>query len=363
MSDDSSLHVSQRAPTTRAKRSTLGALRSASAQAGLEHLAGRLDELREWLAADLAAVELGLGELGGRDRDVAERAAAHLLGRRGKRIRPVCVLLGALLSHVDGDARARDLAIACELVHAATLLHDDVIDDGAERRGAPAARVVFGNSASVLAGDYLLIEALERVQKTGCTESLTDLLATIAQMVAAEALQLERRGTLDPSRELYLRIVDGKTASLFRWALCAGARLGHLEAAQANALAAAGMALGRAFQLIDDALDFDGDAAAVQKDMLADLVQGKVTWPLIVAAERDASILTALRELTSGEAPKADDLAAIVERVRAAGGVEAARALARREADAAARALAELPDGRAKAALAAVIEAAVDRQG
>src|SRR5205809_618360 len=236
MSDDSSLHVSQRAPRA-AKRGTLGALRSASAQAGLEHLAGRLDELREWLGADLAAIEVGLGELCGRDRDLAERAAAHLLGRRGKRIRPVCVLLGGLLAGADvpslggsgaaPDVRARDLAVACELVHAATLLHDDVIDEGDERRGAPAARVVFGNSASVLAGDYLLIEALERVQAAGSAESLAELLATIAQMVAAEALQLERRGTLDPSRELYLRIVDGKTASLFRWALCAGARLGR----------------------------------------------------------------------------------------------------------------------------------------
>jgi octaprenyl-diphosphate synthase len=338
-------------------------LRAASATAGLERLSSRLDELKAWLGPDLAVVGAELDALSRpRTGDLAERAAAHLIGQRGKRIRPICVLLGAEVAGAPGDSRAVDLAVACELVHAATLLHDDVIDEGEERRGVPAARVVFGNSASILAGDYLLIEALERVQRVGSGTLLTELFATIAQMVAAEAWQLERRGTLDPSRELYLRIVDGKTASLFRWALCAGASLGCLSQEQHAALAAAGIALGRAFQLIDDALDLDADPSELDKDLFADLQQGKLSWPLLVAAECDTEVRAALTVLARGERVTSAELARVVDRVRRAGGVSAARRFAEAEAQAAKRALSSLPAGQARDALVGVIEATVSRR-
>src|SRR5690606_29233929 len=157
--------------------------------------------------------------------DLAKQAAVHLIGRPGKRIRPVCVLLGARLAGLPAAVDLGAAAVACELVHAATLLHDDVIDEGTERRGAPAARTVYGNSASILAGDYLLVEALERVSRAGADstpparrmELMQSLLHTIAQMVAAEALQLEQRGRFRPALDSYLRVIEGKTASLFRW--------------------------------------------------------------------------------------------------------------------------------------------------
>src|SRR6185503_1216876 len=120
---------------------------------------------------------------------------------------------------------------AAEIVHAATLLHDDVIDDGHERRGAPAARIVYGNSASILGGDYLLVEALERVAALDAAPVLRSLLDTIARMVAAEAVQLERRGRFEPCRDTYLQIIEGKTASLFRWALAAAPLLGGMAPA------------------------------------------------------------------------------------------------------------------------------------
>lgn len=360
MSDDTSLNtvVPRGAPPR-----VFGTLRSATHRAGFDGLTSRLDELKEWLSTDLVAIEGELAALSSvTEGDLAERAAAHLLGQRGKRIRPICALLGARFGGADDDERIRAIAVASELVHAATLLHDDVIDDGDERRGAPAARVIFGNSASILAGDYLLIEALQRVQRIHEPEILSELLATIAEMVEAEALQLERRGTLDASRDAYLKIVDGKTASLFRWALSAGARLGTLTPAQLGELENAGMSLGRAFQLIDDALDLEGESGAVGKDLFADLEQGKLTWPTLVAAERDPSLLAALVELGRSGKPSPSDVLRLKERIRASGGVEAARQFALTQAEEARRSLEKLPDGLARRAFEAVITAAVNRR-
>lgn len=339
----------------------LGLLASASKRAGLEGLSRRLDDLRELCAGDLAVIEEELGALlapAGEDGGLAERTAAHLLGQPGKRIRPLCALLGARIASAANDRRVHDVAVACELVHAATLLHDDVIDEGTERRGAPAARIVFGNSASILGGDYLLIEALERVQRAD-PALLSSLLRTIARMVAAEALQLERRGSLEPSRELYVRIADGKTARLFRWALVAGARLGRLSQDELTALGEVGMALGRAFQLVDDALDLEGDPSLIGKDLHADLLQGKLTWPLLVAAERDPELLAVARAFAAS--PDGDLLDALLARVRAAGGIEATRAFASEQARAAEEALAVLPDGAPRRALLRVVELALSR--
>ncbi|MBM4376893.1 MAG: polyprenyl synthetase family protein [Deltaproteobacteria bacterium] len=360
MNDDSSLSsVSHRSASPR----TLGALRGATQKAGLDRLSSRLDELRAWLSADLGAIERELDTFTTPvDGDLAERAAAHLLGQRGKRIRPICALLGARFAGAGGDERVHEIAVASELVHAATLLHDDVIDDADERRGAAAARVVFGNSASILGGDYLLIEALQRVQRTKQTTVLAELLETIAEMVAAEALQLERRGTLDASREAYLTIVDGKTASLFRWALLAGGRLGTLGARQLAALGTAGMALGRAFQLVDDALDLEGDPTALGKDLFADLEQGKLTWPTLVAIEREPSLLVELQGLTKGDKPNGTDLAPLIGRIRATGAIEATRQFADDQARGAREALASLPSGLARDTFDAVITAATHRR-
>jgi geranylgeranyl pyrophosphate synthase len=189
----------------------------------------------------------------------------------------------------------RELAVACELVHAATLLHDDVIDQGQERRGAQTARVLFGNPASVLGGDHLLVDALRRVRLCGQDRLLGRLFEVIGEMIAAEAVQLERRGHFAPDRAVYDRVVHGKTAVLFGWAMEAGAEVGGDDPAIGQALARAGTALGLAFQLVDDALDLEGDAAVTGKDSLLDLREGKLTWPLIVACEQDPGLVEELR--------------------------------------------------------------------
>lgn len=364
MTDDSTLYESTLPPNVGARarsvRQVVEPLASATERVGLGRLAGRLAEVQGWLAADLTLLEAEMSALSTAESEsVAQRAAAHLLAQPGKRIRPICVLLGAQIADVPVDDAMRDVAIACELVHAATLLHDDVIDEGTERRGAPAARVVYGNTASILAGDYLLIEALERVSRAKSPPLMTSLLDTIAQMVAAEALQLEQRGCPAPRRETYLRVIEGKTASLFRWALSAATlAAGRVGAPELVHLARAGTALGLAFQLVDDLLDLEGEPEAIGKDLHADLLQGKVTWPLIIAAEQDPEILPLLAAMGEGSAVTA---AQIAQRIRATDALAETRAFAQAQRAEALDALAALPDGRACRAIRAVVDASVER--
>ncbi|MCK6573969.1 polyprenyl synthetase family protein [Myxococcota bacterium] len=341
---------------------TLDPLASAATRAGAEALGARLSELRDWLADDLDALEvalLGLHAERGAALDLAERSAAWLLNRPGKRIRPLCVLLAARLGGRGLDRTVRDLALAVELVHAATLLHDDVIDEGTDRRGAPASRVLYGNSASILGGDHLLTLALRRVAQTAPHGVLIALLDVIAEMVRAEALQLERRGRFEPSRTAYLEVIHGKTAALFRWGLWAGGTVAELPAPALAALAEAGVALGMAFQLVDDAIDLESDGAASGKTPFADLREGKLTWPLVVAVERDAGLADEIRGRISEGGSGIDET--LVARVRRTGGVEATRAYAAEQAEIAAGHIARLPDGEARRALQTVVLTALRR--
>lgn len=350
----------------RPDRDVLGRLGAAVA-AGAGHadpLTARLHAIRAWLADDLAAVE---GELAARGAtaappDLAERAAAHLLARGGKRIRPLCALLAARLGPHD-PAAVRAVAVAAELTHAATLLHDDVIDLADTRRGAPSARVVYGNSASVLGGDHLLIEALGRVHALGRPALLATLLDAIGEMVAAEAVQLEARARFEPDEGVYHAVIAGKTAALFRWALVSGGALAGLGDDALEALGRAGVALGFAFQLVDDALDL-AEGAPTGKDLGADLREGKLTWPLLVACERDPALAARIAAAVAADGADADGdaLADVAARIRALGAVEATRERARAFARAAQRELATLPATDARDALEAVIGAAAARR-
>lgn len=339
-------------------------LAAVTARAGLDPLAARLVEIRRWLQGDLDGLEAALGATASGAGDLAQRAAAHLLGRPGKRIRPVCVFLAARAAGGGAPGEVlRELAVACELVHAATLLHDDVIDQGQERRGAQTARVLYGNPASVLGGDHLLVDALRRVRLTGQDRLLGRLFEVIGEMIAAEAVQLERRGRFEPDRAVYDRVVHGKTAVLFGWAMEAGAEAAGADPAVGQALARAGTALGLAFQLVDDALDLEGEAAVTGKDSLLDLKEGKLTWPLIVACEQDPGLVAELRAVALRPESLDDTVQAteLRRRILATGCVVRTRARARglaRDADAALDALAP---SEAREALKAVIETAVMR--
>lgn len=324
---------------------------------GHDALALRLAGLQGLIGSDLAEVEDALRRPRPSDTP-AHRSAGHLLHLDGKRLRPACLSLAARTGSGFGTA-ARDLAIAVELVHNATLLHDDVVDLGDVRRGAPTARVVYGNAASIFAGDLLLVEALERIQSAGIPGLIDRAFAVLKEMIDAESLQLANRGRVRGIAADYFRVVEGKTASLFGWALFAGGKAGGATDAACEALEKYGRLLGVAFQVVDDTLDVAGASEVVGKSVLSDLREGKITWPVMRALEREPALAARVeRELVpDGTELPAGLASAVAAAVRRADSVEEARALASKLCADARASLATLPPSDAREALVSIADA------
>ncbi|MDB4998048.1 MAG: Octaprenyl diphosphate synthase [Myxococcaceae bacterium] len=344
--------------------SFLGRLSEVCADRGADVLAMRLAGLRDYLAEDLDAVERALASID-RAPPPTGSAIAHTFGVAGKRLRPLCVALAARVgSGLSGNAY--ELAVAVELVHNATLLHDDVVDLGDRRRGLPTARLVYGNAASIFAGDWLLTDALERIAAVSIEGLLPRMLRVLKQMLDAESIQLAARGaTGGASTPMtmadYFRIVEGKTASLFGWALYAGGRAGGCEPAVCSALEAYGHAMGVAFQLVDDVLDMSADEAELGKALLTDVREGMLTHPVLVALERVPRLGALLAEARAVESLSPELGSTIARAVRDSGALSTSLAAA---SDFSARAIAcldDVPDGVSKAALAALAAGAVHR--
>jgi len=315
--------------------------------------AARLGEVVALFGADMTFVEAELGKHVRDGLEPASHAAAHLLGAGGKRVRPLLVLLSSACFTGRVPQVARDLAVSAELVHLATLLHDDVVDDGMERRGQTTSRRLWGNAVSVLAGDLLLTHALERTAQVAPGETLADLFKTLRALVDGEVVQLRGRTKLDVTEATYFQIVNDKTASLFAWAARAGARAAGAPADSIAALGEFGARLGISFQLIDDALDYAGDTAHTGKSLYGDLREGKLTLPLLCAIERDPSLRSLLEAAREGDEVSA---ARLVVSVRESGGAGVARARAQEETRLAMAALDRLPESPAQKLLASVAE-------
>jgi octaprenyl-diphosphate synthase len=257
----------------------------------------RLASIQALLADDLVWVEAALKEVCGDGPQPAIDAARHLVVRGGKRVRPMALLLGAACFG-PVPAAAREMALVSELVHSATLLHDDVIDDGIDRRGAKAARLIWGNAVSVLSGDLLLVHALERTQRFA-PDVMPELIETLRRLVDGEIIQLRGRAELDMSEATYDRILRDKTASLFAWSTRTGARIAGASVSDQERLARFGENLGFAFQLVDDVLDYSG--ASTGKTLLADLQEGKLTLPLVLAVARMPELVEHLQRIHAGD--------------------------------------------------------------
>jgi octaprenyl-diphosphate synthase len=342
----------------------LSRLQSLCGDNALPSLEAKLADLASFVGGDLAPIDEALRLVSGER--AAHEGAAHLLSLGGKRLRPICVALAAKLGS-GFDERALSVSVAVELVHAATLLHDDVIDMADTRRGKPTARAIWGNSVSIYAGDWLLIEALRRVSAVGVPDLLTTLFDVIDEMIVSESLQLESRGKLDVDRTRWHRVAEGKTAALFRWGMRAGGRVAGLGDDEVAALERYGTHLGIAFQAVDDVLDFGGDPERTGKALFTDLREGKATYPLILAVEREpgsAAMLRALVEASEEDLEGAmgsrhSEVLALLERTRAR---EDARAFADEHAEMAIAALERWSGGRAIEALTTVARAAVARR-
>ncbi len=247
---------------------------------------GRLIEpLTSLVAADMALVNQTILSRTGSDVAMIPEVANHLIDSGGKRLRPILTLATAALSGYRGEGHIK-LAAAVEFMHTATLLHDDVVDDSDMRRGKAAARVVYGNQASVLVGDFLLGQAFKMMVEVGSLPCL-DVLSSAAAIIAeGEVMQLSAAKDTQTTEDAYLAVIRAKTAALFSAACEVGPILARRPKAEIEACRAYGANLGVAFQLIDDALDYGGSSAKLGKNVGDDFREGKITLPVVLSFRR-----------------------------------------------------------------------------
>jgi octaprenyl-diphosphate synthase len=276
-------------PRKAAQTMTLDVARPLEPRAAPLPVAGSEDALT-------ALVDLVGDDLAGCNRTIVARMdspvvlipqlAAHIVAAGGKRLRPLLTLAAARLCGYPGPAGgARHVALAAcvEFIHTATLLHDDVVDESALRRGLASANAVFGNKASVLVGDFLFSRAFELMVEDGSLRVLAILSAASATIAEGEVLQLVTQNDLSTQESRYLDVIKGKTAALFAAACQVGAVVADRPAAEEAALAEYGLNLGIAFQLVDDALDYAADQATLGKTVGDDFREGKITLPVLLA--------------------------------------------------------------------------------
>src|SRR5881398_4197225 len=241
-------------------------------------------EIFDLVRDDLALVEDELARQSDTAFPAVSEIAAYLLGGGGKRLRPALLLLANAYAGENRPGAIR-LAAIVELLHSATLIHDDVIDSADTRRGRPSANSKWGNHRSVLTGDWLYMQSFQMALEERNFRILDILIDLTQKMVEGELIQLEKIGRIDVTEEDALRLATYKTACLFSGCARLGAVLGRLEDEEEQALAEYGRNAGLAFQLVDDLLDFTASAQQLGKPVLSDLKEGKVTLPLIYAME------------------------------------------------------------------------------
>ncbi|MBL8390788.1 MAG: octaprenyl diphosphate synthase [Candidatus Accumulibacter sp.] len=301
----------------------------------------RMEQLYRLIGSDMTAVDTVIRQRLHSDVALVRQVAEYIVHSGGKRLRPALVLLSAGALEYRGTHH-HQLAAVIEFIHTATLLHDDVVDASNLRRGRKTANALFGNSASVLVGDFLYSRAFQMmvaVNDMRIMQVLSDATNVIAE---GEVLQLMNCHDADVDEEGYLQVIRYKTAKLFEAAAQVGAIIGGAGVDVEKAMAVYGMHLGTAFQLIDDVLDYSGAELETGKHLGDDLAEGKPTLPLIFvlkngSPEQAASVRRAIED--GGR----DNLPEILAAVRESGALEYARRRAAAEADLAAHALAAVP--------------------
>ena len=311
------------------------------------------------MAADMLQVDLVIHRRLASDVALINQIGRYIVSAGGKRIRPRLVLLFAEALGFAGPER-HELAAIVEFIHTATLLHDDVVDESALRRGRQTANALFGNAASVLVGDFLYSRAFQMmvgINRMRVLEVLADATNVIAE---GEVLQLMNMHDPDLGVDDYLRVIRFKTAKLFEASARLGAVLADAGRETEEACADYGRSLGTAFQLVDDLLDYEGDTQTLGKNVGDDLREGKPTLPLLVAMARctDAERLLMRHSIEHGENERLDEILAIVRRT---GALQATRDAARAEADKAQASISMLPESSARQALLELCARSVER--
>ena len=319
-----------------------------------------VERLAALLAEDMAAVDAIIHQHMASPVGVIPNLAAHLIDAGGKRIRPLITLAAARLLGGGGDG-PRKLAAAVEFIHTATLLHDDVVDVSSMRRGKESANTIWGNSSSVLVGDFLFARSFNLMVETGDLMVL-DILARAASVIAeGEVMQLAAANDADTKRERYMEIVAAKTAALFSAAAKAGAVAAGRPGAEAAALEVYGRELGLAFQLVDDALDYGGATAAMGKNTGDDFKEGKVTLPVVFARDAGDEAERAFWRRVVSEGRTDDDFHRALALIRRHDAITRTLEAAREHANRAIAALQALPANAYREALADLPQFVVER--
>ncbi|WP_349369034.1 polyprenyl synthetase family protein [Salinarimonas sp.] len=320
-----------------------------------------IEALVSLVAADMGRVNEMILSRTGSDVTMIPEVANHLISSGGKRLRPMLTLAAGQLSGYRGDGHVK-LAASVEFMHTATLLHDDVVDESDMRRGKIAARVKWGNEASVLVGDFLLGQAFRMMVEVGSLRALEILSDAAAIIAEGEVMQLAAAKNIETTEDNYLAIIRAKTAELFGAACEVGPVIAERPKSEAEACRSYGMNLGVAFQLVDDALDYGGAAAKLGKNVGDDFREGKITLPVVLSVRRgtDADRAFFRRTLERGEIAERDleEALSIMRRNKA---LEDTVARARHYGAMARDALGIYPDGPMKRALLDAVEFCVAR--
>ena len=323
--------------------------------------ANAVDRLIDATAADMAKVNALILARADSHVEMVPELARYLIESGGKRLRPMLTVAAASLFG-KGTGSAINFAAAVEFMHNATLLHDDVVDESDMRRGKPAARMVWGNKASILVGDFLLGQAFMMMVETGDIAALGVLSAASAAMAEGEVFQLAKTGDLTTTPQDYAEVIRAKTAVLFQAACEVGAMSGGADAQGRKALARYGLELGTAFQLVDDVLDYRGETDTLGKNSGDDLREGKMTLPVILAladaSEGERAVITGALGDAQASDEQVRNVVAIMERHDTLGRtIRQAHA----HAGAARDALEDAPAGAMNTLLADVVEFSVMR--
>ena len=319
-----------------------------------------IDEVKELAAADMRAVDHLIRESLQSDVALVSQVSEYIVTSGGKRLRPLVVLLAARALGYTGDHHVHAAAII-EFIHTATLLHDDVVDSSARRRGRDTANTVFGNQASVLVGDFLYSRAFQMMVDIGSMKVMQILADATNTIAAGEVMQLMNVHDADVTEEAYRQVIYRKTARLFEAGAQIAAVFAERTPADEPAMITYGQNLGTAFQLVDDALDYDASPKELGKNLGDDLAEGKTTLPLIYVMKNGSD---AERKLIRAaiESAGIDQLDAVQAIVESTGALRYTLTCAQNVADVAIDAISGLPESAYKQALVAIAEFSVSRR-
>jgi octaprenyl-diphosphate synthase len=320
-----------------------------------------IDALHNLVNQDMARVNQIILNKAHSDVELIPTLAQHLIDSGGKRLRPMLTIAAAKLCGYEGEGHVT-LAASVEFMHTATLLHDDVVDESEMRRGKMAARLLWGNEASVLVGDYLLGQAFKMMVEVGSLGALRVLSNAAAVIAEGEVMQLAAAKNLATTEETYHAVINAKTAALFAAAAEVGAVIAERPPAEMHALHEFGRHLGLAFQLMDDVLDYSGERARLGKNVGDDFAEGKVTLPVILAYAAGTPEERAFWQRTIAEGDIHDgDLETAMTLIAQHNALDGTMERALLHGESAARALDGFPDGAIKSALLDAVGFSISR--